>query len=71
MSLIIDKEWFEHHKNSSELKEHFKSYCKVCWRHGFGDCDACMKIYHNLYIPLRKKELQMKCGLIETESEEV
>lgn len=23
MSLITDKEWFEHHENSFELKEHF------------------------------------------------
>lgn len=70
MSLITDKEWFEHHKNSFELKEHFKSYCEWCWGHGFGDCDVCKKIYHKLYIPLRKKELQMKCGLIEAESED-
>lgn len=43
MSLITDKEWFEHHKNSLELKEHFDSYCKWCWGHGFGNCDVCKK----------------------------
>jgi hypothetical protein len=31
MSLVTDKEWFEHHKNSFELKEHFESYCEWCW----------------------------------------
>ena len=69
MSLMADREYFEGHTNSKELEEHFKKYCEWCWYHGFGNCDVCEKIYHELYIPLRKRELQIKCGLIDAESE--
>ena len=70
MSLILDKEYFTGHTNSIDLEEHFKVYCEWCWRHGYGNCDACRKIYNKLYIPLRKKELQIKNGLIETDKAE-
>lgn len=70
MSLMLDREYFEHHTNSQELKEHFESYCDWCWGHGFGNCDACKKTYRKLYIPLRKKELLIKNGLMQAESEE-
>lgn len=64
MSLILDKEYFEHHTNSIELKEHFENYCNWCWYHGYGNCDACKKIYNKIYIPIRKRELQEKLGLL-------
>lgn len=63
MSLILDEDYFTGHKTSKELKEHFKDYCDWCWGHGYGNCDECKKIYRKLYIPLRKKELQIKLGL--------
>lgn len=50
---------------TQDLKEHFEAYCKWCWGHGYGNCDACRKIYNKLYIPLRKRELQLKLGLID------
>lgn len=64
MSLIADKEYFEHHTDSKELEEHFNKYCEWCWGHGYGNCDACKKIYNKLYISLRKKELQTKLGCL-------
>ena len=70
MSLMLDREYFEHHTSSQELKEHFNKYCDWCWGHCYGSCVVCKRIYRKLYIPLRKKELQIKCGLIKPESEE-
>lgn len=63
MSLIMDENYFTDHKTSQDLKQHFETYCEWCWGHGYGNCDACRKIYNKLYIPLRKKELQIKLGL--------
>lgn len=69
MSLMADKEYFEHHTNSQDLKEHFNKYCGWCWGNGYGDCDMCRKIYCKLYIPLRKKELQIKHGFLKGDEE--
>ena len=63
MSLMLDECYFKDHNTSQELKEHFQTYCEWCWRHSYGNCDICHKIYNKLYIPLRKKELQIKLGL--------
>lgn len=64
MSLMTCESYFADHKTSQDLKQHFETYCEWCWGHGYGNCDTCRKIYHKLYIPLRKRELQLKLGLI-------
>ena len=69
MSLLADKELFMDHTNSQDLEQHFKQYCAWCWKHGFGDCAICKKEYNKLYIPMRKRELQEKLGLIKEDTE--
>lgn len=63
MSLITDREWFLNHETTEELKKHFEQYCNHCWNHGCGNCTRCKKIYNKIYIPMRKKELQIKLGI--------
>lgn len=61
-NLILDK-------GSEALKKQFDNYHNWCWYHGYGDCDVCRKIFHRYYIPLRKRELQIKNGLIKQDNE--
>lgn len=61
-NLILDK-------GSEALKKQFDHYCDWCWGHGYGNCDVCRKVFHRYYIPLRRRELQIKNGLIKESDE--
>ena len=63
MSIIEIEDVLELNKGSEVLKKQFDNYCDWCWGHGFGKCTTCKKIFHKYYIPIRKKELQVKLGL--------
>lgn len=69
MSIMQIEDYLILDKGSESLKKQFENYCDWCWGHGYGDCDVCRKIFHRYYIPLRKKELQIKNGLIKESAE--
>jgi len=50
--------------SSESVKSHFERHCDWCWDNGYGNCDRCKKAYNKVYIPIRKRELQEKLGLL-------
>ena len=54
-------------QGSAALKEQFDLYHDWCWCHGYGDCDICKKVFNKYYIPIRKRELQVKLRLIDAD----
>ena len=64
MSIMQIEDYLILDKGSEALKKQFDNYCDWCWGHGYGNCDVCRKIFHRYYIPLRKRELQIKNGLV-------
>lgn len=69
MSFFDIKDFITLDKGSETLKKHFDNHCNWCWHHGYGNCDLCKKAFHKYYIPLRKRELQIKNGLIKESAE--
>lgn len=60
-NLILDE-------GSEILKKQFNNYCDWCWGHGYGNCDECRKFFRKYYLPIRKRELQIKLGLIKEDN---
>lgn len=64
MSIMSIEDFLVLDEGSEVLKRQFEKYCDWCWGHGYGNCDVCRKKFNKYYIPIRKRELQIKNGLI-------
>lgn len=69
MSIMLIEDNLVLDSGSEALKRQFDRHCDWCWGHGYGNCDVCRRVFHKYYIPLRKRELQIKNGLIKEDKE--